>query len=45
MCVKKCSVPLHLSPLSPCFALGAVQGSAAWWGEVGGHRVALRVGV
>lgn len=29
MCVQKCGVPLSLF-LSRCFALGAVQGSAAW---------------
>lgn len=31
--------------LVPCFALSAVHGSAAQWGQLGGHGVALRVGV
>lgn len=35
-------VPLSLFS---CFALSAVHGSAARWGQVGGHRVALCVGV
>lgn len=35
---KNAAAPTH-------FALGAVQGSAAWQGGVGGHGAAPRVGV